>query len=117
MAIPRRTGRSRLTLALLVLTSLALLTLDFRDSAIVSGARGAAASALSPLRGAAETATEPITNAWHGITGYGDLKSDNEKLRDRLDTLRGKVVQDEDATTQQDDEHKKGDERLLEHLE
>jgi len=100
VAISRRTGRSRLTLALLVLTSLALLTLDFRDSAIVSGARGAAASALSPLRGAAETATEPFTNAWHGITGYGDLEAENDDLRAELDALRGKAVLDEDAAKQ-----------------
>ncbi len=100
MAISRRTGRSRLTLALLVLTSLALLTLDFRDSAIVSTARRGADTAFSPLRGAAETVSEPFTNAWHGITGYGDLKSENEALRARLDALRGRGVQDKDAAAQ-----------------
>ncbi|MEO7430287.1 MAG: rod shape-determining protein MreC, partial [Acidimicrobiales bacterium] len=86
--------------ALLVLTSLALLTLDFRDSAIVSTARRGADTAFSPLRGAAETVSEPFTNAWHGITGYGDLKSENEALRARLDALRGRGVQDKDAAAQ-----------------
>lgn len=100
MALSRRTGRSRLTLALLVLTSLALLTLDFRDSSIVAGARRIASSAFSPLRGAAETVSEPFSNAWHGITGYGDLEAENEALRARLDELRGGAVQDEDATEQ-----------------
>lgn len=100
MALSRRTGRSRLTLALLVLTSLAVLTLDFRDSGIVSGARGIASSVLSPLRGAAETVSEPFSNAWHGITGYGDLEAENEALRAQLDELRGKAVQDEDAAEQ-----------------
>lgn len=100
MALSRRTGRSRLTLALLVLTSLAVLTLDFRDSEIVSGARRVAGTAFSPLRGAAETVSRPVSNAWQGITGYGDLKSENERLQAQLDDLRGKAVQDEDAAEQ-----------------
>lgn len=100
MAISRRTGRSRLTLALLVLTSLAVLTLDFRDAEIVASARRVAASAFAPLRGAAETVTEPISDAWHGVTDYGDLEAENEQLRAQLDELRGRAVQDEDAAEQ-----------------
>ncbi|MEX2294015.1 MAG: rod shape-determining protein MreC [Acidimicrobiales bacterium] len=100
MASSRRTGRSRLTLALLILTSLALLTLDFRDSTIISAARRGASSAFSPLRGVAETATGPFTNAWHGITGYGDLQDENDALRAEIDRLRGTAAQDEDAASQ-----------------
>jgi rod shape-determining protein MreC len=102
VALSRRTGRSRLTLALLVLTSLAVLTLDFRDSDIIQGARRIAGNAFSPLRGVAETATEPFSNAWHGITGYGDLESENEALRAELDELRGERVRDADAAEQLD---------------
>lgn len=102
MALSRRTGRSRLTLALLVLTSLALLTLDFRDTGIVQGARRVAANVFSPLRGVAETATEPFSNAWHGITGYGDLEDENEALRAEIDELRGERVRDADAAEQLD---------------
>ncbi len=100
MASTRRTGRSRLTVALLILTSLALLTLDFRNSAVVSAARRGASSAFSPLRGVVETATGPFTNGWHGITGYGDLKSENDKLRAQIDKMRGSAVQDKDAAAQ-----------------
>jgi rod shape-determining protein MreC len=102
VALSRRTGRSRLTLALLVLTSLAVLTLDFRDSSIVSGARRAASTVFSPLRGVAETASEPFTNAWHGITGYGDLEDENQQLRARIDELEGREVLDADAAEQLD---------------
>lgn len=101
MALSRRTGgRSRLTIALLVLTSLTLITLDFRDAAVVASARRAAATAFSPLRGAAETVSEPFTNAWHGITGYGDLQDENDELRRRLAELEGRPVVAEDAAQQ-----------------
>jgi rod shape-determining protein MreC len=102
VALSRRTGRSRLTLALLVLTSLAVLTLDFRDSNIVSSARRAATTVFSPLRDVAETATEPFTTAWHGITHYGDVTSENERLRERIDEMEGGAVLDEDAAEQLD---------------
>jgi rod shape-determining protein MreC len=101
VALSRRTGgRSRLTIALLVLTSLALLTLDFRDAAVVESARRVAGTVFSPLRGAAETVSEPFTNAWHGVTDYGDLKDENDDLRRRLDEAEGDAVQGEDAAQQ-----------------
>jgi rod shape-determining protein MreC len=102
VALSRRTGRSRLTLALLVLTSLAVLTLDFRDSSIVSSARRAASTVFSPLRGVAETATEPFTTAWHGVTEYGDVRSENERLRARIEEMEGSALLDEDAAEQLD---------------
>ena len=101
MALSRRTGgRSRLTIALLVLTSIALLTLDFRDAEVVQSARRVAGTVFSPLRGAAETVASPFSNAWHGITDYGDIKSENEDLRERVEELEGRGVLEEDAAAQ-----------------
>ncbi len=100
MALSRRTGRSRLTIALLVITSITVLTLDFRDSAVVSGAREVAATVFSPLRGVAETVTDPFANAWNGVTGYEDLERENEELRALIDEMRGERVRDEDAAEQ-----------------
>jgi rod shape-determining protein MreC len=101
VALSRRTGgRSRLTIALLVLTSLALLTLDFRDAEMVQSARRVAGTVLSPLRGAAETVSEPFTNAWHGVTGYGDLEDQNQELREQIAELEGAEVQNADAALQ-----------------
>lgn len=97
MALPRRTGRSRLTLALLIVTSLAVLTLDFRDAAIVDSLRGAAATVFSPLRGVADAVTDPFQNGWNGITDYGDVKSENEDLRRRLEEAEGRAIQGENA--------------------
>ncbi len=101
MALSRRTGgRSRLTIALLVFTSLALLTLDFRDAAMVQSARRTAGTVFSPLRGVAETVSEPFTNAWNGVTSYGDVNAENEELRRRIDELEGREVLEEDAVQQ-----------------
>ncbi len=101
MAFSRRAGgRSRITIALLVLTSLALLTLDFRDATAVQSARRTAGAVFSPLRGVAETVSEPFTNAWHGVTSYGDVKSDNDELRRRVAELEGRAVLEEDAVQQ-----------------
>lgn len=97
MALPRRTGRSRLTLALLILTSLAVLTLDFRGSGIVKGARGAVATVLSPFEGVTRTVTSPFRNGWSGITKYGDVKDENERLRERIAELEGDRVEAENA--------------------
>ena len=93
MALPRRTGRSRLTLALLILTSIAVLTLDFRDSGIVRGARNAMATVFSPLEGVAEGVSSPFRNGWHGITKYGDVKDENDRLRARVEELEGGQVE------------------------
>ena len=101
MALSRRSGgRSRLTIALLVFTSIALLTLDFRDAEVVQSARRMAGTVFSPLRGAAETVASPFSNAWHGITDYGDIRSENEDLREQLDEIRGDEVLQDDAAAQ-----------------
>ena len=101
MAISRRSGgRSRLTIALLVFTSIALLTLDFRDAEVVQSARRIAGTVFSPLRGAAETVGSPFSNAWHGITDYGDVKGENDDLRERIEELEGREVLNEDAAAQ-----------------
>lgn len=100
MALPRRTGRSRLTLALLILTSIAVLTLDFRDAGIVKSARSAMATVLSPLSGVADAASSPFRNGWSGITRYGDVKDENDRLRAEIADLKGKQVEGADAVQQ-----------------
>jgi rod shape-determining protein MreC len=102
VALPRRSGRSRLTLALLIITSLAVLTLDFRDAGVVEGLRRVASTVFSPLRGAADAVTEPFSNGWNGITDYGDVKSENEELRRRLEEAEGLAVRGEDALAELD---------------
>jgi rod shape-determining protein MreC len=98
-----RTGRSRFTLVLLVLTSVTVLTLDFRGAGAVDDLRGAASTIFSPLADGASTVTEPFTDAWNGAFGYDDLEQENERLRERIAELEGNEVASADAIRQLDE--------------
>jgi rod shape-determining protein MreC len=96
MAISGRTGRSRFTLALLVLTSVTVVTLDFRGSGVIDSAREAAMDLLAPVQDAADNATSPLRDAWNGAFGYSELEGENEQLRQRIAELEGEAAQLED---------------------
>jgi rod shape-determining protein MreC len=106
MALSRRssrTGRSRFTLLLLVLTSITVLTLDFRGSGVVEDVRGGAATVFGPLRDAGAWVGSPVADAWNGVFSYGDLEAENEDLRERIAELEGEMAQSEDALEQLDE--------------
>jgi len=103
MTGPRRGGRSRLTILLLVLTSVTVLTLDFRGVGFLGDARRSVGSALSPLQGAADFVATPFQNTWHGITDYGDVSAENERLRARVDELEGDLSRNADLEVQYDE--------------
>jgi rod shape-determining protein MreC len=96
LALTRRSGRSRATLIFLVLLSITLITLDFRgDSGIIDTIRDGATDALAPVRDAADGVFSPVGDAFHGITGYGDLRDENQDLKRRIDELEGQALQGE----------------------
>src|SRR3954447_17333180 len=97
MALSSRGGRSRFTLALLILTSLTVLTLDFRGSSAIRSLRSTASTAFSPVRDAAGTVFSPVGNAWDGLFHYGDVKKENERLRAQIDQLQGQQDQNAEA--------------------
>ena len=100
MTPPRRGGRSRFTIVLLVLTSITVLTLDFRGSGFLDDARGIVGTALSPLQGAADAVSSPFRSTWNGITRYDDVAAENEALREQLAELEGDAARDADAAEQ-----------------
>ena len=97
MALPRRGGRARYRLALLVLTALTLLTLDFRSFGPLDRAQTAVRDVLAPVRSAVLWAVSPVGDAIEGIFDYGDLKDENAQLRAELEDLRGERLADEAA--------------------
>ena len=101
MALRRQPGRSRLTLAVLVLASVTVITLDFRGpEGLVGSLRDGAADLVSPVRDASVTALRPVGDAIAGITGYGALEDDNAALRRRVEELEGDRLRAEDAETE-----------------
>lgn len=103
MTGPRRSGRSRLTILLLVLTSVTVLTLDFRGVGFLGDARRAVGSALSPLQGAADFVATPFQNTWNGITNYDELSDENDALRTQVEQLEGEVARNADVAAQYDE--------------
>ena len=99
MNTPRH-GRSRLTIAVLVLLSITVLTLDFRDVGFVRDARHAAGDALSPLQGVADHVATPFENVWNGVFTYDELADENRALQARVDELEGTISRNEDAAVQ-----------------
>src|SRR5439155_3741104 len=100
MALSRRTGRSRFTLVLLILTSVTVLTLDYRGSSAIHSLRDFASTVFSPVRDTASSAFSPFTNAWNGLFHYGDVEKENERLRAELDQLQGQKDVNADAAKQ-----------------
>jgi rod shape-determining protein MreC len=98
MALSRRTSRSRFTLVLLVLTSITVLTLDFRGSSVIRELRGAAATVFSPFRSVADTVFGPVGDAWNGAFNYDDVRRENDELRKQLDQARADAAAGQQST-------------------
>jgi rod shape-determining protein MreC len=90
---PRRFGRSRFTLVLLVLASLTILTLDYRDSGPVQGLRGVFGTVFSPFEGIGNAVASPFENGWKGIFEYDDLEDENAELRERIEELENQEIE------------------------
>ena len=99
MAIYRRPARSRFTLLLLVLTSVTLLTLDYRGSGsgAIETVKNGVRDAFAPVQRASDRVFAPVGDFVGGILHYGDLEAENERLRDEIADLRGDVYRADDA--------------------
>jgi rod shape-determining protein MreC len=99
VAIPRPSG-SRTRIVVLVLASVTLLTVGMRDAPVVRDMRETASDVVGPIEGAADAVTKPFRNAWHGITDYEDLQSENERLRQQVADGDASEVRASDAEQQ-----------------
>lgn len=104
MAVYRRPRRSRFTLLLLVLTSVTLLTLDYRGtgSGAVDAVKDGARDLFAPVQDASDALFEPVGNLVGGVLHYGDLERENERLREENETLRGEVLRADDVAREQE---------------
>ncbi len=97
MATGTRAARSRFTLIFLLLSSATLLTLDARDFEPLQRTEETLADLISPLRSGADRLFGPVGDAWAGVTGYDELKAENQMLRQELQELEGQKILDSDA--------------------
>ena len=84
------TRRTRLLLALLLVTSFTLLTVDYRsgDSSPLGGLRTAASAVIGPVERAAAGVVDPVRGALSALTGLGSDKDRIAKLTKENAQLR-----------------------------
>ncbi len=87
MALPRRSSGSRFTLAILLLSSVTLISLDARGYEPLSNLRKAATAVVQPFRNLASTIFDPIGDAWESLSQGDSLEKENALLRDQLGEL------------------------------
>lgn len=82
-----------------MLTAATLLTLDQRGSgnAAVGTIKDAARDVMAPVQDFLGNVFAPVGNFIGGILHYGDLKAENERLREENDELIGRVAREDDA--------------------
>lgn len=88
--IRRRTLWRRLLVVALLILSLALFTVFFREQAsgALHGAQDVGARILAPLQSASSKAIQPFRDAWNWVGDLFGAKSENERLRKEVVKLR-----------------------------
>jgi len=87
MALPRRNSGSRFTLAILLLSSITLISLDARGYEPLTNLRKAATAVVQPFRNLASTIFDPIGDAWESLSKGDNLEKENALLRAQLGDL------------------------------
>lgn len=103
MAAPRRTGRSRFTIFVLLLTAVTLLTLDARGFGPVERLKDGVAAVVSPFRGLGDRAFSPVTDAWTSVNENDELEAELERLQNEVDRLNAQLVEDTGAAEELED--------------
>ncbi|HEY4396613.1 MAG TPA: hypothetical protein VGO28_02965, partial [Acidimicrobiia bacterium] len=70
-------SRRRPILALIVLTAVALITLDVRGSGPISAVRGGAHDVVDPIAGVLDAVFAPVGDWIDGVTSASSLKHEN----------------------------------------
>lgn len=79
------------------LLAITLVTLDARGVGVISSMRDGSRDVLAPVGTAGRWVSTPFRNAWNGITGYDDLRAENEKLRDEIAGMKTSKMREKSA--------------------
>lgn len=103
MALSLRSARPRLTLAVLVLTSLTAVTADLRsEDGVIDGLRGAAREAIAPVQSAVDAGGRPVRDLVQAVRSQDELETENARLRAELDQARNDVRKAADVERERD---------------
>jgi rod shape-determining protein MreC len=93
-----------LVAAVLVLFSLALITIYFRESeeGTLHSAQRIGLSVAMPFEVAGERIARPFRDAWGWTSDLVGAKQENEKLRKQVEALRQRVIQEQTAVSEND---------------
>ncbi|MGH9279539.1 MAG: rod shape-determining protein MreC [Acidimicrobiales bacterium] len=99
MAVYRRSRRHRFFLLLLTLTSVTVITLDYRGagSGTIESVKRTARDALAPVQSAAANVLDPVGNFFSGLTHFNSLERENQRLQAELDQARANQLATEGA--------------------
>ena len=90
MAVYRRSRRHRFLLFILALTSVTVITLDFRGQGqgVLESARAGVRDAFAPVQSVADRVFSPVGDFFAGLTRYGKIRAENKRLRRELEQAR-----------------------------
>jgi rod shape-determining protein MreC len=100
VVVHRQSRRRRVTLLLVVVTSLALISLDKSGTGIVGTARSGAQDVVAPLQRLADDVINPVRDFLDGLGRANELESENAKLRRELAAAQAAAQQGDAATRQ-----------------
>jgi rod shape-determining protein MreC len=102
VAVYRRSNRRRFVFVLLLLTSITLITLDMRGSSsgAIGSLRRGAHDVFAPIQSAADKVIAPVGDFFGGLTRYGHVKSENQRLKARIADLQAHGLVESDAQRQ-----------------
>jgi rod shape-determining protein MreC len=97
-----RALRARLVAAVLVLVSLALITVYFRESedGTLHGAQRIGLSVAMPFEVAGERVARPFRDAWGWASDLIGAKQENAKLRAEVEELRKRLIENETSASE-----------------
>tara|TARA_B100000214_G_scaffold326973_1_gene265313 strand:+ start:1237 stop:2094 length:858 start_codon:yes stop_codon:yes gene_type:complete len=87
MAVPQRSSGSRFTLAILLLISVTLISLDARGYEPLANLRKATTAIIQPFRNIASIVFDPVADAWESLSEGDALERENALLREQLSEL------------------------------
>jgi rod shape-determining protein MreC len=103
MVVYRHDRRRRITLVMLIITSLVLITLDQQGTGVVGSLRTAAHDVVSPLQSVADDVISPVDDFFSSLGRADALKAENDRLRRENTDLRSRLFANRSAIAEAKD--------------